>query len=35
MRPRDFFLNKAFKKNAVIEDHELKGITPEMVSRIT
>ena len=31
MKPRDFFLNKEFMKNAVIEDHELKGITPEMV----
>jgi hypothetical protein len=31
MRPCDFFLNKEFMKNAVIEDHELKGITPEMV----
>jgi len=33
MKPRDFFLNKTYMENAVVEDHELKGITPEMVDR--
>jgi hypothetical protein len=31
MKPRDFFLNKTYMENAVVEDHELRGITPEMV----
>ena len=31
MKPRDFFLNKAFMESAVIENHQLNGITPEMV----
>jgi hypothetical protein len=31
MLVRDYFLNKDFMENAVIENHELKGIIPEMV----
>jgi len=31
MQIRDYFLNEEFMKHAVIENHELKGVTPEMV----